>query len=163
MAETQTTLNDARISPLEQRAIEVDIAEAFLSTMRERLGGPAATELFQQAVERLASSSAQRLRPNLSGSPTERLWSAWSLLGGEGRLDLELIELTDRRLTFHVNRCAYAELYQSRDQEEIGIAFSCRRDEPFAKALAPGIAMKQSRTILEGSPRCEFTYTMEDR
>lgn len=163
MAEAQSTLTDTPLSPLEQRAIEVDIAEAFLSVMKERLGDPAATELFQQAVERLAAASAQRLRPSLSGSPTERLWSVWSHLGGEGRLDLQLVELTDRRLTFHVNRCAYAELYQSRGQDEIGIAFSCRRDEPFAKALAPGIAVEQSRTILEGSPRCEFTYTMEDR
>jgi predicted ArsR family transcriptional regulator len=48
---------------------------------------------------------------------------------------------------------------------ETGIAFSCRRDKPFAEALVPGVHVEQSETILEGSSRCEFAYTLdvEDR
>ena len=75
----------------------------------------------------------------------------------------KLDELSSDRLRFHVDHCAYADMYRSRGQADAGIAFSCKRDAPFARALVPGVTVEQSKTILEGNHRCEFTYTLEDR
>ena len=149
-------------SPLERRGIEIDVAEAFLSVLEERLGPDAAAAVFQQAVDALAYKAATRLRQSTEAPGLVDLWEIWGVLGGEDRLDLHLDELTDRALRFHVDRCAYAEMYRSRGLERVGVAFSCRRDAPFAEALIPGLKVEQSKTILEGSQRCEFTYTLED-
>jgi predicted ArsR family transcriptional regulator len=162
MVDQATEPDSAATTPLQRRAIEIDVAEAFLTVLQERLGEDQARVLFQEAVDRLAASAADGLRERYPDPTLADLWEVWQFLGGDDRLDLHLDELTTQRLRFHVDRCAYADLYRSRGQEEIGVAFSCRRDAPFAKALIPAVHVEQSTTILEGSPRCEFTYTLED-
>jgi hypothetical protein len=149
--------------PLAQRAAEIHVAAEFLGVLEERLGQEAAEQLFAQAVTQLAQKSAAQWRERYPEPSLSDLWEVWCHLGGEGRLDLHLDELTRTSLRFHVDRCAYAELYRSLGLERAGVAFSCRRDAPFAEALIPGVSVTQSRTILEGAPRCEFTYTLEDR
>lgn len=163
MIHPHTLPAETPVSPLRQRAIEIEVAEAFRFVMTERLGQTVATELFQEAVDRLACEAAQGLRDRFPIPGLAGLWEVWSHLGGDGRLDLKLDELSSDRLRFHVDHCAYADMYRARGQAEAGVAFSCRRDAPFAKALVPGVTVEQSETILEGNHRCEFTYTLEDR
>lgn len=158
---TDTTLGS--VTPLRQRAIEIDVAQTFFGVLQERFGASEADALLGLVVDRLAESAAATWRTGRSEPSLADLWEIWGVLGGDDRLDLHLDELSQGRLRFHVDRCAYAELYRSRGQEDIGVAFSCRRDAPFARALVPGVRVDQSATILEGSPRCEFTYTLEDR
>lgn len=156
--------NGAQLTPLQKRAVEIDVAQAFHEVLVDRLGQVAATDLFQRAVDTLAASAARGHAPRYPSRDLSALWDVWSShLGAEGRLDIHLDELAHDRLRFHVDRCAYADMYRSRDQKEIGIAFSCRRDKPFAEALIPGVVVEQSKTILEGNHRCEFVYTLEDR
>jgi hypothetical protein len=162
MAKTEITVDPAPLSPLLQRAIEIDVAQAFLAVMEDRLSAAVANDVFQAVVDELASSAAHKVRERYPSPGLANLWEVWQSLGGDDRLALHLDELTGSRLRFHVDHCQYADLYQSRGQEEIGIAFSCRRDEPFANALVPGVTVVQSKTILEGSARCEFTFTMEE-
>ena len=158
-----TTQGAASLSPLDQRAIEIDVADAFLSALEDRIGVDAAAVVFQQAVDAMADRAARHVRRSAVAPGLAGLWDVWGVLGGDGRLDLHLDELTEHTLRFHVDRCAYAEMYRSRGLERVGVAFSCRRDAPFAEALVPGVRVEQTMTILEGSPRCEFTYTLEDR
>ena len=162
MTDRATKTPSEPIGPLQQRAIEIDVAQAFLSVLEGRLGADRARVLFQEAVDCLAASAADGLRERYPDPTLADLWEIWQFLGGDDRLDLHLDELTTQRLRFHVDGCAYADLYRSRGQEKIGVAFSCRRDAPFAKALIPAVDVEQSTTILEGSSRCEFTYTLED-
>ncbi len=153
----------ASITPLDRRSIEIEVAAAFNDELRERLGSREASDVFAAVVRRLASASAQRMRSESASPGLRELWSVWQLLGSDGRLDLHLEELTDSTLRFYVSRCAYAEMYRASGRVEEGIAFSCRRDTPFAEALVPNVVADCSRTILEGSPRCEFTFTLEDQ
>lgn len=164
MTNTHPQQHHKPVTPLQQRAIEVEVARAFLEVLDEGLGAPAASEYFQRAVDTLAAKAAAGLSARYPNPGLAELWEIWAAhLGADGRLELRLDELTPNHLLFHVDRCAYADMYRSRGEEEIGIAFSCRRDKPFAEALVPGVVVEQSKTILEGSHRCEFTYTLEDR
>lgn len=163
MSKIHAEQQEVSISPLVQRALEANVAEAFLLTLRETLGEKEAIRIFRQAVGRLAASAAASFEEkNRSPLPLLGLWEVWLHLGGDGRLDLHLDELSEKRLRFHIDHCVYADMYRARGQEEIGILFSCQRDGPFAQALIPGIHVQQSKTILEGSPRCEFTYSLEE-
>lgn len=151
------------VDPLARRAIEVNVADAFHTAIRNRYGGEAADALLDEVVRALAEQSAAQWRERHPDPALADLWALWRHLGSEGRLDLHLDELGEHRLRFRVDRCAYADMYRSRGLEALGAAFSCRRDAPFAEAFLPGVAVTQSRTILEGAPCCEFTYTLEDR
>ena len=163
MPEYSAPSQEPSLTPLQRRSIEIDVAQAFHSALTSELGEEAASALFRQAVTLLADSSADTFRAHYPEPTLESLWEVWQVLGGEGRLDLELDELSAHRLRFHVTRCSYAEMYQSRGLEVVGAAFSCDRDAPFARALVPGVSVTQSKTILQGSPRCEFEYTLEDK
>lgn len=151
-----------QVTPLDRRAIEIRVAAAFHEAATEIAGPETAAAIFAEAVGLLADYAAQDLAKGDALSLSD-LWEVWRTLGGDGRLDLHLDVLDDRVLQFHVDRCAYAELYQELGLAELGVAFSCRRDKPFAEALVPGVKVEQSQTILEGANRCEFTYTLEDR
>lgn len=158
----EQSASSPQVTPLDRRAIEIEIAAAFHSAATHHVGPEVADAIFAAAVDSLAAISASRLVNGETLSLGD-LWEIWLGLGGDGRLDLHLDALDDRVLKFHVDRCAYAELYRELGLSELGIAFSCRRDKPFAEALVPGVKVEQSKTILEGATRCEFTYTLEDR
>lgn len=149
-------------TPLDRRAIEIHVAAAFHRAASDIAGPDVADAIFAKAVGSLADGAAADLAMGESLSLRD-LWAVWQNLGGDRRLDLHLDDLDDRVLRFHVDRCAYAELYQELGLVELGVAFSCRRDKPFAEALVPGVKVEQSQTILEGASRCEFVYTLEDR
>jgi predicted ArsR family transcriptional regulator len=162
MGDTHTPSEpQATIDPLSQRGIEVEVAAAFLAAAQERVGEHVAEQLFDDAVRALAEKGAARFRERYPDATLASLWDVWGVLGGDGRLHLVLDELTDGVLRFHVDHCSYADLYRSRGLGEVGVAFSCRRDAPFAEAFLPGVVVEQSKTILEGAIRCEFTYTLE--
>lgn len=150
------------MTPLDRRAIEVRVASAFHEAAVEIVGHENAEAVFAKAVGALAFEAAEH---RSGGDPLSLrdLWEVWQDLGADDRLDLRLDALDERVLRFHVTRCAYAELYRDLGIADIGVAFSCRRDKPFAEALVPGVKVEQSRTILEGARECEFAYTLEDR
>ncbi len=154
--------SSAQITPLNRRAIEIQVASALHAAATEVAGSEIADTIFAEAVESLAEAAAADLAGGQALTLSD-LWEVWRNLGADGRLGLHLDALDDRVLQFHVSQCAYAELYQELGLPELGVAFSCRRDKPFAEALVPGVKVEQSQTILEGASRCEFTYTLEDR
>lgn len=151
-----------QITPLDRRAIEIQVASAFHRAAIERVGGGAAHEILTRAVGLLACDTAASLSSGEALSLSD-LWGVWQVLGADERLDLHLDALDDHELRFHVDRCAYADVYTEMGLANLGIEFSCRRDKPFAEALVPGVKVEQFRTILEGASCCEFTYTLEER
>ena len=164
-AETTTTESEPgtrHLSPLDRRLVEIELTEIFTAALGERYGPEAALEILRDVVGRAAARSAAEIR-RLHPEPTlTDLWAVWQNLGGEGRLDLELLELNSRTLRFLVRRCAYAEAYQAMNLTNLGLEFSCRRDAPFAQALLPGVKMRQSPTIMEGHDSCLFEYLLTD-
>ncbi len=154
--------DDMEVSPLQRRTIEIGLANAFVSVIAEEYGEGAAKDVLKKVVEREARKAAEAFRDKLPEQSLAGLYEVWKILGGDGRLDLVLEELSEHTLRFHINRCCYAERYRALGMEELGIEFSCRRDGPFARALLPGVRMTQSKTILEGSDRCSFEYIWEE-
>jgi hypothetical protein len=150
------------VSPLTQRTIEIKLANSFIKQIQRRYGEDVALEILQSVVEEQANSAAIQFQKTKQVASLHSLYDVWKILGGDGRLDLELEELNEHNLKFHINRCCYAQRYQELQLESLGILFSCRRDEPFAKALIPGVKMTQSKTILEGNNSCSFEYTLEE-
>jgi len=162
MARKRASVEKRQMTPLERRTVEIELVRSFVAVLEGEYGKDAAKAVLRKVVEKAASDAAKSYLSRYPKPTLKILFEIWKELGGDGRLDLQLDELTERTLRFHVDRCSYAEMYRSRGLEELGIAFSCRRDEPFAKALIPGVEVRQSKTILEGETRCDFEYSLED-
>ena len=163
MPDHSAITDTASITLLQRRAIEVEVAHAFLSVLTDRVSESEARDIFDEAVARLVADAVEKIHSTRPRPGLDDLWEFWKRLETDDDLDIDLLESSDNRLRFRVNRCSFAEMYASRDRVETGIAFSCDRDAPFAHSLVPGVHMQRSRTILEGAPYCEITYTLEDR
>jgi len=166
MTESEPIGNVSRLSPLERRLVEIELAALFAAAIAERDGPEAAREILRAVVGRAAARSAAEILRRHKKPALADLWAVWQNLGGEGRLDLELLELDSKTLRFRVRRCAYAEAYRALNLTDLGLEFSCRRDGPLARALLPGVEMRQSSTIMEGHEACLFEYNLrgpEDR
>jgi hypothetical protein len=162
-AMTEKTVSpESTVSPLERRSIEIELAASFVDLITKRYGSDAAQDMLTKVVEDAAAKSATLFLMQYPNPTLHDLYEIWNILGGDGRLDIVLDELTEKNLKFRVLKCKYAEMYQSKGKEAIGIAFSCKRDEPFAKALMPHITVQQSKTILEGNAHCAFEYSLEE-
>jgi hypothetical protein len=149
------------VSPLARRALEIETAGGFVTAIAHRYGQAAAAEILAETVREAARRAAETLHRHCPQPTLADLYEVWQKLGGEGRLELVLDELTPGRLRFRITRCAYAEAYRALGLEELGYAFSCQRDEPFARALLPGVTLKQSPTIMIGREECCFEYILE--
>jgi hypothetical protein len=158
MTESEPTGLPQSLSPLDRRLVEIELAAIFTTVIAERYGPEAAREILRVVVGRAAACSAAEILRRHQKPALADLWAVWQNLGGEGRLDLELLELSSQTLRFRVRRCAYAEAYRAMNLADLGLEFSCRRDAPFAQALLPGVKMRQSPTIMEGHEICLFEY-----
>ncbi len=158
----QDRLPLTNMSPLEKRTVELPLAAAFVDVLTEEYDQKTALEILDRVVKREAQAAAASSRRSYPELSLNTLYEVWKILGGDGRLELELEELTPRTLKFHITRCRYAENYRALGLEQLGVSFSCRRDKPFAEALIPGVRLTQSKTILEGSDRCSFEYILEE-
>ncbi|MDR3038505.1 MAG: L-2-amino-thiazoline-4-carboxylic acid hydrolase [Candidatus Adiutrix sp.] len=152
----------SKVSPLDRRAIEIEMAEMFTAAVADRYGPEAAGEILRTVVRRAAGRAAAAIRRRQPKPTLLDILEVWRDLGGDGRLEMDLEEFTPRALRFRVKRCAYAEAYRALNLEGLGVKFSCHRDEHFAQALIPGLRLKQSPTIMEGYDHCCFEYFYDD-
>ena len=75
--------------------------------------------------------------------------------------EMDVLEKTATTYFFNVTRCPYYEKYRKLGLVEFGVAFSCCRDEPFAKGFNPNLTLKRTQTIMEGAGHCDFRYSLE--
>ena len=151
------------LSHLQRRKIQAPGALALLRAFEKHLGAEKAREVASAGIAEDARASGAARRNRREGAPLEVLarvvreeWAA------EGALDLAFFEETPTRLRFDVLRCAYAELYEGLGAREQGFCLSCARDEAFARGLDPRLRLKRRSTIMEGAPRCDFLFFLED-
>lgn len=151
------------LTHLQRRAIQAPVALALLRAFEKRLGAEEAREVAAAGIAEDARASGAAQRDRRKGSPLEVLarvvreeWAA------EGALDLAFFEETPTRLRFDVVHCAYAELYKDLGAREEGFCLSCSRDGAFARGLDPRLRLERRSTIMEGAPRCDFLFLLED-
>lgn len=73
---------------------------------------------------------------------------------------MEVLEQTSQTYHFNITHCPYDEKYHELGLVEYGVAFSCCRDEPFARGFHPQLKLERSQTIMEGADYCDFRYTL---
>jgi len=77
------------------------------------------------------------------------------------RLDLEILELTDKKCQLKVTNCLWAKTFRAMDAGDIGYATCCYADISGAKAFNPNLKFERTKTLMEGHEYCDGTYTWE--
>ena len=78
-----------------------------------------------------------------------------------GALEMGVLQQSDTRFDFNVNRCRYAEMYREMGLQEIGHLLSCNRDGSFCEGFDPKLKLVRKQTLMEGADCCTFCYTLD--
>lgn len=114
------------------------------------------------AIQRDAINVGKKLAGKFGGTTVKELHRVISeVWAEENALVFSILEETDRRLSFNVTRCLYAELYDRLGLKEFGFCLSCNRDEPFIKGFNPRMKLTRTQTIMQGAEICDFRITIE--
>lgn len=149
------------ISHLKIREIQASIAAPLIKEFGKALGLDKALEVATAAIQNDAFIAgrlmAEKRGGNALGDLARLVREVWSK---DDAMTVNFLEETERRLSFNVTRCWYAELYQSMGILDLGGCLSCSRDEPFAEGFNPQIRLVRTQTIMQGAPFCDFRFVM---
>ena len=148
------------INRVEKRAIEALAIAPLLRGLIEKLGQDEALALLRSVNETEAFQRGQSManpdKPNTIDDVVDEV-ATW---GDGGVWEMDVLERTSKTYAFNVIRCPYYEKYKELGLEEFGVAFSCCRDEPFARGFSPQLRLERTKTIMEGADYCDFRYSL---
>ena len=149
-------------SLLERREIEARIAVPLIQAFAEKFGREQALAVASTVIQGLACAAGGKMAKKLGSNDMAALANIVRDVWAQDKaLEVTMLEETDLKLSFHVTRCAYAELYEELGMKEFGYCLSCSRDASFAQGFNPRLKLQRTQTIMEGAPHCDFRYDLE--
>lgn len=149
------------LSRLEKRSIEARAIEPVIRAVAARIGWDEAVSILIEINQDEGFRRGRRIAQDFGGNGIVELARDVDEWGLGGAWEMEVLERTESTYSFNVTRCPYFELYRELGMEELGVALSCCRDEPFARGFNPRLRLTRTRTIMEGANHCDFRYSLE--
>ena len=146
------------ISRIERRAIEAEAVAPIIRVLEKRIGRDDAIALLTEINQQEAFSRGSAVADETDRNSIDILAEDVATWGDGSSMEIEVLELTSTSFFFNVTRCPYFECYRELGLDELGVAFSCCRDEPFARGLDPHLRLDRSQTLMEGHDFCDFRY-----
>ena len=158
MSAPEDTLN-ARIGVMTRREVEARILKPVIDAMGEEFGRERVVEILRDTIIKLATEQGDELAGQMGGCGSVQFVDSLEYWTRGGALEIEVLEQDDKKLSFNVNRCRYAELYRSLGIPELGAVLSCNRDYALIDGFNPDANLVRTQTIMEGASHCDFRYT----
>ena len=150
------------INHLLRREVQAPIAACLIKEFAKTLGNDKAVEIAAAAIRADAAASGKSMAEKCQGPVLPCLGQIVRQVWAENdALVVRMLEETDRKLSFDVTRCQYAEMYDRLGLKDLGFCLSCNRDEAFALGFYPGLWLLRTQTIMQGAPRCDFRFHLE--
>jgi len=150
------------ISHLQRREIQAPIAACLIRGFAREMGLDQAIEVATAAIQADAMTAGRAMAERYGGNTMTELGhilrEVWAK---DNAMTIHILEETERKLSFDVTRCGYAELYEREGMKELGFCLSCSRDEPFIQAFNPRIKLRRTQTLMQGAPLCDFRFILE--
>lgn len=149
------------MSMLAVRTAQAALVVRIREVLQKETDPETADRVLAEAIRGDARAAGEAFAGRAIGGPNlEHFATVLDRWREGGALDIECVTLTKDSLSFAVTRCAYAQAYAALGLDPVlGSILSCSRDEPFATGYSPSLSMDRSKTIMEGAPRCLFTFT----
>jgi len=150
-----------KISLIQQRVIEADMAVALIKGFAASLGRAGAMHIAGEVIKSLARDGGRKMAvaPE-SGSLSALACIVRETWAKDDALRIDFLEETESRLRFNVMRCRYAEAYERAGLSEYGECLSCNRDAAFIEGFNPRITLRRTQTMMQGAPYCDFCFLL---
>jgi L-2-amino-thiazoline-4-carboxylic acid hydrolase len=153
--------NDSNeLNRIEKRAIEASAIAPIIQAVAQRIGKEEALAILQEVNEKEAFQRGETIRNQLGHTGIPELVEDLATWGIGGEMEMEVLEQISTTYHFNITHCPYYEKYRELGFVDYGVAFSCCRDEPFARGFHPQLKLERSQTIMEGAGYCDFRYTL---
>ena len=150
---------NARIGVLTRREVEARILKPVIEALAAEFGREKVLAILSETIVRLAQTQGEELSRQAGGDGAAQFNDSLKHWTRDSALEIELLEQNDRRLSFNVTRCRYAELYRDLGIPELGALLSCNRDFALIDGFNPRASLSRTQTIMQGAPFCDFRYT----
>ena len=150
------------IPHLVRREIQAPILASLIERFADEVGRQRAKEIANHVISEDAITSGRVLAERYSGNSMAELSrvvrEVWAQ---DDAMIIRMIKEDENELSFDVIYCGYAEMYSRMGITELGYVLSCSRDFPFIEGFNPEIALKRTKTIMEGAEFCDFRFIRE--
>ena len=151
----------SKIHILARREIEARIAAPLIEAFGREFGREKAVEIVSDTIKSLAREQGAELARRMGGNSLADFARGMDAWKAGGALEMEVIEQTDKRFSFNVTRCRYAEMYKELGIEDLGAVLSCDRDFELIKGFNPELKLLRTQTIMQGAEFCDFRFISE--
>jgi len=153
------TLNDVGV--LKRREIEARILAPLIDAFAAEFGREQVVEIAKRAIVQIARDQGRALADHLGGNTLAHFVKSQANWQKGDALTMEILRVDDTAYDFDVTRCRYAELYRALGIPELGAILSCGRDFALGDGFNPDLKLTRTQTIMDGAPRCDFRYRLE--
>lgn len=143
---------------LERVKIQSEILLPLFKRLREEIGAERANELLRAAVTEYATALGEKIGQTGDGSSLDKLKSVIPIFAANDALEVEPIENSDHELSLNVQRCQFAEHFQSIDEVEFGAMLTCEIDPPMTTGIGEDLSLHRTKTIMSGDKQCDFRW-----
>ena len=151
-----------KVTNLLRRTIEARIAGPLIQGFVKEFGKEKTLSVVKEVIDSLAMETGIQAARVAKGKTlkdfADVMFPIWS---EDDALKMEILERSERKLSFKILRCRYAEMYKEEGIPEFGFYLSCIRDFPIAEGFNSNIRLHRPQTIMEGSSHCIFEYVIE--
>ena len=152
---------NAKIGVLTRREVEARILAPMLDAMGEAFGRDRVLKVMRDTIIRIARKQGSELAGHMGGVTLQHFAESLEFWTKDDALEIDVIEQTEKKFSFNVTRCRYAELYEKLGIRELGSALSCARDFALIEGFNPDVTLQRTQTIMEGAPHCDFRYRLK--
>lgn len=137
---------------------------SFVRWLEDKLGKEKAHEVFSdwaenESVESVRELIRKREEPIEAFEEVKVLMREWIRDINENNLeDVSITEETATSSTCMVDACIHAKVFRDIDAADIGYLLYCKHDFAAAPAIHPKVALKRTKTLMEGDEFCDFVY-----
>ncbi len=150
------------ITHLKRREIQAPIAACLIRGFARVMGRDTAVEAATTAIQADAMMAGRVMAEKYGGNTMKELSRVVREIWLEDdAMTIHVLEETERRFSFDVIRCRYAEIYEKAEMKELGFCLSCCRDEPFTRGFNPRMRLLRTQTIMQGASLCDFRFVLE--
>ena len=146
------------------RTAQAGLIDRIWTSLKKDVGPERARAILSEAIQADARAAGEAFARLAQGNPSLKHFATVLDRWQEGgALEITDMDLTASTLSFTVRACAYARKYSEMGLEpELGAILSCVRDAPFAQGYSHCLSMQRSQTIMQGAPRCLFTFSWQE-
>jgi len=146
---------------LNRREIEARILSPLLQELSSEFDRDKVWEIARKAIQAAARQQGIQLASSVDKNDLEHFAEIQETWKKDNAILTEVLELTNKRFSFNVFRCRYAEMYQHLGVPELGKILSCERVFALNEGYNPKIKLTRTQTIMEGADLCDFCFELK--